>query len=188
MPLVASPDGLAAAAFSPTLLHYRSGSAAQATAHTTHLPNDYFTNNLHYSQYPVRQEHQPASSPQYQEPYPSLDTSSLMPALPPPPPPPHQPTHHAEEGGAVADQPSPSPYECGCGTTFGRWTDLKRHQETAKEHGGDRRGPACPVAGCRFTSKFTRPDNFRTHCKKQHGMSVDEINTYIKEWKERRMA
>ncbi|PUU82789.1 hypothetical protein B9Z19DRAFT_1061554 [Tuber borchii] len=185
MPLVASPDGLVPTAFSPTLLHYPSGSAAQAAVQTTHLSDDYFAYNPNYSKYPVGREHQPANGPQDQESYPNLNTSNLVPALPPPAPP-YQPTHHGEEGGTIADHPNPSPHKCHCGAAFGRQTDLERHQRTTRKHNGDQGGLPCPVKGCIFTTKFTRDQNFRTHCRRQHGMSVDEVNTYIREWKDRR--
>lgn len=184
IPLVASPDELPAAAFSPTLLHYRDGSAAQGAVYTTPQHDGYFAYNPNYSQYPVGQEQQPASGLQEQEPYPDLNTGSLVSSLPPPP---HQPTRHGEEGGAVADHPNPSLYECHCGAAFGRLTDFERHQKTTMRHKGDQPGLACLVKGCRFTSKFTREDNFRAHCRR-HGMSDGKINTYIREWKDQRVA
>jgi len=61
---------------------------------------------------------------------------------------------------------------------------MERHQRTARIHGGGRgRAPACPVKSCRFTSKFTRADNFRVHCRKMHRMDTDEIERYLKESK-----
>jgi len=185
MALVASPDGLATAVSSTTLFHYQSDPAAQDGVYTTHPTGGYFTHTPNHSQCPVRPEQQPTSGLKEEEPCPDLNARSLASSLPPPP---HQHTHHGKEGGAVADHPNPSPNVCWCGAAFGRWTDLERHLRTTKKHNGDQHGPACPVQGCRFTSKFTRDDNFRTHCRRQHGMSVDEVNTYIKWWKDRRTA
>jgi len=145
-------------------------------------PDGYFAYNPNYSQYPVGQEQQ-ASGLQEQEPYHDLDTGSPVSFLPPPL---HQPTHHGEEGGAVADHPNPSLHECDCGAAFERLTDFERHQKTTRKHNGDQPGLGCPVKGCRFTLKFTREDNLRTHYRRQHGMSAGEVNTYIREWKDLR--
>ncbi|PUU82788.1 hypothetical protein B9Z19DRAFT_1074211 [Tuber borchii] len=185
MALVASPDGLAAAASSTTLFHCQSDPPTQDGVYTTHPTSCYFTHTPNHSQYPVRPKQQPANGLQEEEPHPDLNAGSLVSSLPPPL---HQPTYHGEEGGAVADQPNPSPHECSCGATFGRRTDLERHQRTTRKHNGDQHGRACPVKGCRLTSKFTRDDNFRTHCRRQHGMSADEVNTYIRRWRSRRIA
>ena len=185
MTLVASPDELAAAASSTTLFRYQSDPAAQGGVYTTHPTGGYFTHAPNHSQHLVRPEEQLASGLQGEEPYPDLNAGSLVSPLPPPL---HQHTHYGEEGGAVADHPNPSPNVCWCGAAFGRRTDLVRHQRTTRKHNGDQHGLACPVKGCRFTSKFTREDNFRTHCRRKHGMSVDEVNTNIRWWKDRRTA
>ncbi|PUU76067.1 hypothetical protein B9Z19DRAFT_1089034 [Tuber borchii] len=185
MALVASPDGLAAAAPSTTLFHCQSDPPAKDGVYTTHPTGGYFTHTPNHSQYPVRPKQQPASGLQEEEPYPDLNAGSLVSSLPPPL---HQHMHHRGEGGAVADHPNPNPNVCSCGAAFGRRTDLERHQKTTKKHNGDQHGPACPVKGCRFTSKFTRDDNFRTHCKRKHGMSVDVVNTYIRWWRNRKTA
>ena len=188
MPLVDSPEGLAAAASSPTLFD-QSGPDAQATVSITHPTDGYFGYNHNYSQSLVGQEQQLASGLQDQHSYPNLNTSSLVPSRPPPPPPPppHQSVCPGEGGGAVADHLNQNLYVCSCGVSCKRRTDLERHQRTARKHKGDLRGLVCPAKGCRFPSKFTREDNFRTHCRR-HGMNDGKINTYIREWKNRRMA
>jgi len=181
---------LASTASSPTLFDYPGSPAAQATVCATHSADDYFDHNPNYSQYLVKQEQQLASGPQGQEPYLGLSTGSLVsslhpppPSPPPPPPPlPHQPTHHGDGGGAIADHSNSNPNAC-CGVIFGRRTDLERHKRTTRGHTRGGRGPTCPVKGCRYTSKFTRNDNFRAHCRKKHGMSNDKIDTYLRERK-----
>ena len=97
--------------------------------------------------------------------------------------------HHDENQDIELDQPNPNRYVCtlGCERQFGRLTDLERHLRTSRIHNQGPRGPACPVDSCSYTSKFTRVDNFKAHCMKQHWMSRDETDSFIREWRDRGM-
>ena len=101
------------------------------------------------------------------------------------PPLPHKPTHHSGNPDTEPDSACPDPLICSCGAKFGRRTDLERHLRTSKRHLKDSRGPVCPVSGCSYTSRFTRIDNFKAHYAKQHGMSHDEADSFIRDWMSR---
>ncbi|PUU79812.1 hypothetical protein B9Z19DRAFT_1063977 [Tuber borchii] len=178
---VASPGQLTNAASSPASLHYQNASPAQVTGYTTDSIGSYFYHNPNYPQPSAKQRQRPASSPQGWELYSSqkVDTFTLYPRLP------YQPTHRSENPNTEADSARPDPLICSCGANFGRQTDLERHLRTSKKHLKDSRGPVCPVSGCSYTSRFTRVDNFKAHYMKQHRMSYDEADSFIREWVDR---
>lgn len=177
MPPVALPDNLTAATPTPTLFPYQSDSPAPATGYGA----DWVGGSLDPRCFTTKQQ-RPSSDPSGQEPDPRLDIGDI--ALPPPPPP-HQLTHNSENPDTEADSARPGPGVCICGSAFQRQTDMERHLRTSKEHSRGSRGLVCPMSGCRYTSRFTRVDNFKVHYMKQHGMSSDEANSYIREWRSR---
>ena len=97
-------------------------------------------------------------------------------------PSPHPPDHDVKPN-TVADNSNPAPYVCPeCGKGCKRQTDLDRHLNTTKRH-GEPKGPACPESDCRYTARFSRPDNFKAHYKNQHGKSDKEADEFIRQWR-----
>lgn len=176
MPQVASPGQLTPDVSSPA-------SPTQATGYTTDSAGSYFYPNPNYPQPSARQWQRPASGPQgwLYSPNQNVDNFVLSPPLP------YQPTHHDENQDIEADHSGPGPYICDCEAKFGRLTDLERHRKTSKRHNINPDGIACPVDPCNYPSRFTRVDNFKVHYMKQHGMSSDEADAFIREWKDRGM-
>lgn len=179
MPQVASPGQLSTGASGPASVHYQNASTTQATGYTPDPTGSYFP-NPNYRQSLARQRQQSVSSPQGWEPYPSPNAgdSALSPHSP------YQSTYHHENQDTGVDNPNPGPHFCGCGAKFGRLTDLDRHRRTSRTHNKKPRGPACSFHPCSYPSKFTRADNFKAHCIKQHGVSPDEADALIREWKD----
>ncbi|PUU76068.1 hypothetical protein B9Z19DRAFT_1195003 [Tuber borchii] len=177
---VASPGQLTTAASSPASLHYQNASPAQVTGYTTDSVGSYFYHNPNYPQPSARQRQRPASSPQgwVNSPNQNVNNFVLSPRLP------YRPAHYDENQDIEADPSGSGPYVCGCGAKFGRPTDLERHRKTSKKHNKDPRGPACPIDPCNYHSRFTRVDNFKAHYMKQHGMSSDDADEFIREWKD----
>lgn len=178
---VALPDHLTAAATSdltPFSLQYNS--PAQAAGYASQ-DGDYFGSHPSYPRYSAVGQQGSSSDPQGQELVPNLFTSDI-PVLPLPP---SKPMHRSGNPGTEAGGARPGPsYICSCGKAFGRQTDLDRHLRTSKNHRGPD-GPTCPVSGCRYTTKFTRADNFKAHYRKQHGMGEEEADRFIRDWTSR---
>jgi len=178
---MASPDQLTPATLSPALLPYQSGSPTQAR-HSANRHSGYFDSYLNYQQYPVEQgPPRVASGPQNQEFYPSPGIGSFTPFLPLL----NQPVRDDNTQDSVADNSNSGLFVCHiCGRGFKRQTDLERHLNTAKRHTPHPTGPACPQSGCRYTEKFTRPDNFKAHYKKQHRKGGEEADKIIQMWRD----
>ncbi|KAG0138659.1 hypothetical protein HOY82DRAFT_475897 [Tuber indicum] len=80
---------------------------------------------------------------------------------------------------------APGPHICPmCGIRYKRRTDLNRHLKTAKRH-HDPDGPVCPELGCKYTKRFARLDNFKTHYRRLHRKSKGEADGFIQNWKAR---
>ncbi|PWW75374.1 hypothetical protein C7212DRAFT_345360 [Tuber magnatum] len=168
--LTDTPQALSPSEWPTTSFSYQDDSPAQNAGCGTTLNGDYFTLkvNHNYLHSPVRQEqHQLASGLQGLVSYPYQGISDLGPT----PPPPGPPTHRDEEQDTVANHSNLVVY-----------TDLDRHFNSSSAHSSPK-GPKCPERGCKFTPKFTRPDNFKVHYKKQHGKSEVQADAFIAEWK-----